>query len=114
MIKALTVIVLCLLLGDAVNRLTGLPLPGPVIGMLLLLALLIYRGGPDHAMKQACHGLLHNMALLFVPASAGLITELPLLQPRCGAHRSRDPGLDRARYGGDGWVMHLLTRGGAQ
>jgi holin-like protein len=114
MIKALTVIVLCLLLGDAVNRLTGLPLPGPVIGMLLLLALLIYRGGPDHAMKQACHGLLHNMALLFVPASAGLITELPLLSHDAGPIAAAilvSTVLGMAATAG---VMHLLTRGGAQ
>lgn len=79
MIQALTEIVVCLILGNAINYVTGLPLPGPVIGMMLLLGLLLYRGGPDNGMKQACHGLLRNMALLFVPASAGLITELPLL-----------------------------------
>ncbi len=79
MIKAVTEIVVCLILGDVSNHVAGLPLPGPVIGMLLLLGLLLYRGGPDHGMRQVCHGLLHNMALLFVPASAGLITELPLL-----------------------------------
>jgi putative effector of murein hydrolase LrgA (UPF0299 family) len=55
MINALPAVVLCLLLGDAVNRLPGLPLPGPVIGMLSLLT------------------------LRFVPVSAGPTTELPVL-----------------------------------
>jgi holin-like protein len=111
MTRAVMMIVVCLLLGDLINRLTALPLPGPVVGMLLLLALLVFRGGPDNAMKQTRHGLFHNMAMLFVPACAGLITELPLLSrdalPIAVAILASTV-LGMAATSG---AMHVLTRG---
>ena len=44
MLEALTLILVCQLVGEVAVLLTGLPLPGPVLGMLLLLAWLFVRG----------------------------------------------------------------------
>jgi holin-like protein len=108
MTRAVTMIIVCLLLRDLINRLTALPLPGPVVGMLLLLALLVFTGGPDNAMKQTCHGLLHNMALLFVPACAGLITELALLSQRAAGIEPATYSLGSCRPSG-ALRMHCLA-----
>ncbi len=55
MLKALLTLFVCLAIGNAINRLSGLPLPGSVIGLLLMLMLLIWRRGPDEPLKQTCH-----------------------------------------------------------
>ena len=80
MLKAIISLFLCLVVGDAINRLTGLPLPGGVIGLVLMLAFLIWRGGPDQPLKETSHFLLRNMTVLFIPASVGLITQLLALK----------------------------------
>jgi holin-like protein len=80
MLKAILTLFVCLALGNTINRLTGLPLPGSVIGLLILLAILIWRRGPDEPMKQTGHFLLRNMTIFFIPASVGLMTQLPALQ----------------------------------
>ncbi|WP_035679947.1 CidA/LrgA family protein, partial [Bradyrhizobium liaoningense] len=43
MLASLGLILLCQLIGEAVVRGLGLPLPGPVLGLLLLLVLLLAR-----------------------------------------------------------------------
>lgn len=48
-----------------------LPLPGSVMGMLMLAAALRLRWLPERAVKPAAELLIHNMALLFVPAGVG-------------------------------------------
>jgi holin-like protein len=80
MLKAVLTLFLCLIIGDIINRVIGLPLPGGVIGLVILLAVLIWRGGPDEPLKQTGHFLLQNMTVLFIPASVGLITQLPALK----------------------------------
>jgi putative effector of murein hydrolase LrgA (UPF0299 family) len=43
MIAGLAALLVCQLTGEAVARLFGLPVPGPVIGMALLFAILLRR-----------------------------------------------------------------------
>ena len=45
MLHALTLILVCQLIGEVGVLVTGLPVPGPVIGMLLLLGWLFLKGG---------------------------------------------------------------------
>ncbi len=78
--KAVVILFLGLAVGNAINKLTGVPLPGGVIGLMLMLALLIWRGGPDQPLKDTSHFLLRNMTVLFIPASVGLITQLQALK----------------------------------
>ena len=81
MLNALTLLVFCQFVGEILARGIGLPVPGPVIGMLLLLAGLLVRerfgrGGPGKELKAAATGLLGNLGLLFVPAGVGVVTQL--------------------------------------
>lgn len=79
MLQALLTLLLCQFLGEIAANALALPLPGPVIGLLLLLVLLIVRGGPDEPMRAASQRLLQYLSLLFVPAGVGVITQLDVL-----------------------------------
>ena len=84
MLMAFTALVSCQLLGEIVARAIGLPLPGPVVGLILLLAVLIVRGRLGRPavpveLQQVSQGLLGNLGLLFVPAGVGVITQLDVL-----------------------------------
>jgi len=78
-LRALTILMLCQFAGEVVARVTGLSVPGPVLGLLLLLGVFATRGGPDADMRSTTNGLLRNLSLLFVPAGVGIITQLDVL-----------------------------------
>jgi holin-like protein len=78
MIEALAVLLLAQLAGEALARGLALPVPGPVIGLILLAGVLTWRG-VGSALHDAAHGLLRNLALLFVPAGVGIVQHAPLM-----------------------------------
>jgi holin-like protein len=61
------------LIGEVVAAAIGLPFPGPLCGMLLLLAYLHLRGGPSEELSSVGGGLVDNLGLLFVPAGAAIV-----------------------------------------
>jgi putative effector of murein hydrolase LrgA (UPF0299 family) len=88
MIASLSLILLCQLAGEVFVRALGLPMPGPVIGLMLLLTLLMARDrfavlarGPlqGDGVESASRGLLANLSLLFVPAGVGVVQKLDLV-----------------------------------
>ncbi|MEF2552472.1 CidA/LrgA family protein [Aurantimonas sp. A2-1-M11] len=80
MLQALTAIFLCQLIGEAITVATGLPLPGPVIGMALLFVALLARGSVPEQLGKVGDGLLANLSLLFVPAGAGIMMHVGRLE----------------------------------
>ncbi|WP_307816515.1 CidA/LrgA family protein [Nocardioides limicola] len=81
LISGLTWLLVCQLAGELVVRLLGLPVPGAVLGMVILLALLCWRRPPETAsVLRAADALLRHLQLFFVPAGVGLITFLALLR----------------------------------
>ena len=68
------------LAGEIIARALSLPIPGPVIGMVLLLATLIIRGSAPESLKRLSHELLQHLALLFVPAGVGIIAHFQLIR----------------------------------
>jgi holin-like protein len=73
MITALTLLLACQLAGELIARLLGLPVPGPVVGMLLLFTLLLARPRSEPVLRDTTTTLLRYLSLLFVPAGVGLI-----------------------------------------
>jgi holin-like protein len=67
------------LLGDAVVRLAGVPFPGPLCGMALLLIYLQATGGPSEPLATVGQTLVDHLGLLFVPAGAAIVTYVALL-----------------------------------
>jgi putative effector of murein hydrolase LrgA (UPF0299 family) len=88
MIVSVTAILLCQLLGEALARGLGLPAPGPVIGMALMLGLLTLRPwlGPalpremtNGELESTSKTILAHLSLLFVPAGVGVVQNLDLI-----------------------------------
>ncbi|PKH25734.1 murein hydrolase regulator LrgA [Enterobacterales bacterium CwR94] len=57
-----------------------LPLPGNIVGMLLLLLLIVTRIIPLHWVKAGASWLLAEMLLFFVPAVVAVVNYAPLLR----------------------------------
>lgn len=85
MIAALTTILLCQLAGEAVARGIHLPVPGPVLGLVLMLLLLALRDRFRTHLPAALTGpqlettgrtILAHLSLLFVPAGVGVVQRL--------------------------------------
>lgn len=72
---------LCLLqlVGEALVYLSGMPIPGPVVGMALLLVGLIIKKGLPEELDHTASGLLKYLALLFVPAGVGVVQHFDLI-----------------------------------
>ena len=74
MTAALALLLAFQLAGEALRVALHLPVPGPVIGMALLLVYLIIRPeGPSTELRNTAGGLLQNLSLLFVPAGTGVM-----------------------------------------
>lgn len=76
MLFALTVLLVFQLAGEVLARSFGLPVPGPVIGMLLLFLALALRRGPSRELQSTSQSLLQHLSLLFVPAGTGILVHL--------------------------------------
>jgi len=61
------------LAGEALVSACGLSFPGPLCGLLLMLAWLNYAGGPSAELSRAADILVDHLGLLFVPAGAAII-----------------------------------------
>ena len=75
MIGAIALLLFCQLAGEILHRLTGLPLPGSVIGLLLLLAWLALVPKERPTLKAVTAWLTAHLSIMFVPAAVGLIDE---------------------------------------
>lgn len=88
MIASLGLILFCQLAGEVIARALDLPLPGPVLGLMFLLALLLARDrftvlarGPllNDGVEGASRGMLAHLSLLFVPAGVGVVQKLDVI-----------------------------------
>jgi putative effector of murein hydrolase LrgA (UPF0299 family) len=79
MLGAFTLLLVYQLAGEVTVRLLGLPVPGPVVGMLLLFLTLWLRGAAERSresyprVRDTCQTLLSHLSLLFVPAGVGVM-----------------------------------------
>lgn len=80
MIAAIALLLVCQLLGELIHLATRLPLPGPVIGMFLLLGWLALRRRERPTLDQVSNWLIAHLSIMFVPAAVGVMQEGPLLQ----------------------------------
>ena len=69
----LTWLLVCQCAGEALARVLSLPVPGPVLGLVLLFLALAWRGIPA-GVASAADGLARHLSLLFVPAGVGVIS----------------------------------------
>jgi len=79
MLGALTVLLVFQLIGEVIVQFAGLPIPGPVIGLLLLFLSLWIRGGLAAPLRDTANGILQHLSLLFVPAGVGVMVHFSRL-----------------------------------
>jgi holin-like protein len=73
MLSAITLLLLLQLIGEIFVQFFALPVPGPVIGLVLLFAGLLVRGRMGDDLRDTANNLLQHLSLLFVPAGAGVM-----------------------------------------
>src|SRR5690554_7001689 len=61
------------LLGEVISSLLKLPLPGSIVGLLLLFLCLHYKIIPEKYIKEGVGFLLALLPLFFIPATVGII-----------------------------------------
>jgi len=83
-VRAFVIIYLCLYAGNALSLLLPITIPGSILGMLTLFALLATQILPVEWVKPGCHLLIRYMALLFVPISVGIINYTDVLSAQFG------------------------------
>lgn len=76
MIVHLTTILVFQLMGETLTRSFSLIVPGPVLGMAMLLAFFIAVPRAARAIQPTAQGLLSHLSLLFVPAGVGIVSHL--------------------------------------
>ena len=114
MLNALTLLVVCQFVGEVTARFLDMPLPGPVLGLLLMLALLIWRGGPNIEQAAVGNWLLRHFGLLFVPAGVGVITQFDALRDNWLPLLIAIPISTLAGLAVTAWVMQRLDRSEGQ
>ncbi|MBU2953606.1 CidA/LrgA family protein [Marinobacter sp. F3R08] len=72
-LNGITLLLVYQLVGEITVRLLGLPIPGPVLGMVMLFITLMIRGKAPASVDQASTALLSHLSLLFVPAGVGMM-----------------------------------------
>ena len=80
MLKGLFVLLLFQGIGEAVSHYSGLPIPGPVIGMILLFVYLQLSSRElSIGLGDAAHFMIRWLSLMFVPACVGFffLTNIP-------------------------------------
>ncbi|WKE66919.1 CidA/LrgA family protein [Gallaecimonas kandeliae] len=79
LLRAVLILFSCLYLGKGLVYLSHLPIPGSIIGMLLLFLALSSGLVKGHWVSPFVTPLLRHMTLLFIPAGVGLMNYLDLI-----------------------------------
>ena len=80
MLRAFVVIVCFQFAGEALSRFAGLPVPGPVVGLALLVLAALAWPALQREVEEVADLLLRHLSLLFVPAGVGVLQYLDLLR----------------------------------
>ena len=85
MISGLVRILLFQGLGELMAHFFLTLVPGPVIGLILLLGFLAIRKGVNRALDEVATVFSQHFGLLFVPAAVGVVMFWPHLKAHAGA-----------------------------
>lgn len=80
MLRSLTILLVFQLAGECLSALLNWPVPGPVLGMLLLLSVLILRGRLSAGLADDAQHLLRYLPLILIPPSVGIMDHGPTLR----------------------------------
>ena len=72
-LNGVTLLLIYQLAGEISVMLLRIPVPGPVLGMIMLFLTLMLRGRSSESLDGASSALLSHLSLLFVPAGVGMM-----------------------------------------
>jgi len=73
MLNALLLLLACQLAGEIVSQYFAIPVPGPVVGMVLLIVVYHFAPVTRGALRETSSTILRHLSLLFVPAGVGVM-----------------------------------------
>lgn len=79
-LTVITILLVYQLVGELIVLGFDLPIPGPVVGMLLLLLSLILKKPFASQLEKPTELLLSHLSLLFIPAGVGVMVHFVRLQ----------------------------------
>lgn len=79
-LTVMTLLLIFQLVGELLVVALGLPVPGPVLGMLMIFLVLLYRHKVAHQMRPVTEQLLSHLSLLFIPAGVGVMVHIARLE----------------------------------
>jgi len=87
MLNSIFTIFLFQLVGEFIQKFFEISIPGPVIGLILLLTVLLiknkYSNSPtnlENDLMRSCQSLINYLPLLFIPVGVGVVMHLSLLE----------------------------------
>lgn len=111
MLSGLIQILLFQSLGELISKLLLPSLPGPVIGLVLLLCWLIVKKNINPSLALVGDALSKYLGLLFVPAAVGVVLFLPQLKENAIPIFSALLGSVVLTIGASGLVLKLFNLG---
>ena len=79
MLKSLTILLAFQALGELLSFALFPSIPGPVLGLIALLAFFFIKGGVPADIQSTANVFTANLGLLFVPAAVGVVVFWPVL-----------------------------------
>ena len=110
MISGLVQILLFQSIGELASKFLFPTLPGPVIGLVLLVLWLVLQKGMNAELAMVADGFSQYLGLLFVPAAVVVVLFLPQLQANALAIISALVGSVILTIGSSALVVRFLSR----
>lgn len=110
MIRGFAVLLAFQLAGEVIARVSAIPVPGPVVGMVLLLLALGVGLPAEGGLRDVGAGLLGHLSLLFVPAGVGIVQHLARLSAEWEALAAALLVSTAATMAVTAWVAQRLSR----
>ena len=79
-LRQMAILLLLIVVGDVLNKVIGIPIPGNILGMILLLAALLTGIIKLHQIEEISKFLLDHLSFFFVPAGVGLLSVTGILR----------------------------------
>ena len=73
MLNAIALLLACQLAGEIICQYFTIAVPGPVVGMVLMVAIFHFLPATRGALHETSNGILRHLSLLFVPAGVGVM-----------------------------------------
>ncbi|MFT5836226.1 MAG: holin-like protein [Sulfurimonas sp.] len=78
-LNGIVILLIFQFIGESITTLFSLIIPGPIVGMVLLLLFLLILKRSFESLDTAAVWLLRYLALLVIPAAAGIITQFDII-----------------------------------